>query len=143
MPNEWTASLCSNKVVVNRLIQYQSSSEQYFLDSTNEHFKKILKVIQSHCYTYIVECLKQNSGGRCCNGKNTFVQIWDMPKCQTSINSIWVQVYTKGRRAYYAHEDCFKRSHIAFEELRFITDEYTKTRYVVLKECGEVVLESI
>lgn len=143
MPNGLTATCLGLPVAVNPITQYKCSHDEYSLDSDNENFKKMLKVVQSHCYTYIVECLKQNAGGRCCNGRNTFIQKWDMPECNTNIDSVWIQVYTKGRRAYYAHEDCFKRSHIAFEELRFVTDDYTKTRYVVLKECGETVLESI
>lgn len=119
------------------------SEDKSFLDVKNDNFQKILKILQNHCYTYITNSLHENSGGSCRNGRNTFIQKWDMPDCNTDIDSVWVQVYSKGRRAYFAHEDCFRRSSLSFDELKFVTEEYTKTRYIVLKDYGEMVLGSI
>ena len=118
-------------------------SKKDFLDYKDPHFQKILKIIQSHCYTYVKDCLHDICGGSCRNGKNTFIQKWDIKGCNTEIDSVWVQVYSKNRHAYFAHEDCFRREHLSFNELNFLTDEYTKTKYISLKECGEAVLESI
>lgn len=113
------------------------------LDRKSPEFQYRLRQLHGFCYKYIHDVLNQDFGGYEANGKNTFIQQWDMSWCDSRVGSLWVQVYSKGRRAYYAHEDLFKVDNLRFVDVNFSSDDFTKTRYMTLKDIGEATLESL
>lgn len=117
-------------------------SKKPYLDRKSKLFLKKLENIHDICFSYITEVLHENCGGYPSKGSNVFIQNWSSP-CKTEVGTVWIQVYSKNRRAYYAHENLFIPSTLSLREVDFVTDEYTKTRYIVLKNCGSAVLDDI
>lgn len=107
-------------------------------------FKQRLGNLHNLCYIYYTVSLGQVSGGTRCSGNSRFIQYqyFEKDKTNTEEGDEWIQVYSKSRRAIYAHEDVFLVNKLKFEDVKFVKLSYGSI-YIVLKNTSKELLDEL